>query len=136
MGLKPASASPGRPVSRHLPYNADTTASDAPWADLPVLTQTGETFAGRVAASLLTAIGLPELIAQTPEEFESIAIELATQPMRLAAIRAKLAEHRATMPLFNTELYTRHLEAAYAAMHQRHQSGLPPDHIRIPESIC
>jgi protein O-GlcNAc transferase len=118
-----------------LPYNAHTTASDALWAGLPVLTQIGETFAGRVAASLLTAIGLPELIAQTPEQFESIAIELATQPMRLAAIRAKLAQNRATMPLFDTGLYTRHLERAYEAMHQRHQSGLRPDHIHIPEYV-
>jgi protein O-GlcNAc transferase len=116
-----------------LPYNAHTTASDALWAGLPVLTQIGETFAGRVAAGLLTAIGLPELIAQTPEQFESMAIELATEPMRLAAIKAKLAQHRATMPLFNTELYTRHLEGAYAAMHRRHQDGLAPDHIQIAE---
>jgi protein O-GlcNAc transferase len=116
-----------------LPYNAHTTASDALWAGLPVLTQIGKTFAGRVAASLLTAIGLPELIAQTPEEFESIAIELATQPMKLAAIKARLAENRATIPLFDTELYTRHLEGAYAAMHRRHQGGLPPDHIHVAE---
>jgi protein O-GlcNAc transferase len=114
-----------------LPYNAHTTASDALWAGLPVLTQIGENFAGRVAASLLTAIGLPELIAQTPEQFESTAIELATQPAKLAAIKAKLAQHRVTQPLFNTELYTRHIERAYEAMHQRHQSGLRPEHIRI-----
>jgi protein O-GlcNAc transferase len=116
-----------------LPYNAHTTASDALWAGLPVLTQIGETFAGRVAASLLTAIGLPELIAQTPEQFESIALELATQPMRLAAIKARLVEHRGTMPLFNTELYTRHLESAYEAMYQRRQSGLAPEHILVAE---
>jgi protein O-GlcNAc transferase len=114
-----------------LPYNAHTTASDALWAGLPVLTQIGETFAGRVAASLLTAIGLPELIAQTPEQFEAIAIELATQPAKLAAIKAKLAQHRGAMPLFNTELYTQHLESAYEAMHQRRQDGLAPDHIQI-----
>jgi predicted O-linked N-acetylglucosamine transferase (SPINDLY family) len=115
-----------------LPYNAHTTASDALWAGLPVLTQIGETFAGRVAASLLTAVGLPELIAPTPQQFESMAVELANDPARLAAIRDKLAQNRSALPLFNTKLYTRHLETAYAAMYQRHQSGLAPDHIYVP----
>jgi protein O-GlcNAc transferase len=116
-----------------LPYNAHTTASDALWAGLPVLTQIGETFAGRVAASLLTAIDLPELIAQTPQQFESMAIELATRPEALAAIRDKLAQNRLTKPLFDTKLYTRHIESAYVAMYQRHQNGLSPDHIYVPE---
>ena len=114
-----------------LPYNAHTTASDALWAGLPVLTQIGETFAGRVAASLLTALGLPELIAERPEQFESMAVELATEPAKLAAIKAKLAQNRLTTPLFDTELYTKHLEGAYAAMYQRHQSGLAPEHIHV-----
>jgi protein O-GlcNAc transferase len=116
-----------------LPYNAHTTASDALWAGLPVLTQIGETFAGRVAASLLTAIGLSELIARTPEEFESIAIELASRPAALAAIKAKLAQHRSAQPLFDTKSYTRHIESAYATMVERHQKGLPPDHIQVPQ---
>jgi protein O-GlcNAc transferase len=116
-----------------LPYNAHTTASDALLAGLPVLTQIGETFAGRVAASLLTAIGLPELIVQTQEQFESMAIELATRPELMAAIKDKLVENRLTKPLFNTKLYTRHIESAYASMHQRHQSGLLPDHIYVAE---
>jgi protein O-GlcNAc transferase len=116
-----------------LPYNAHTTASDALWAGLPLLTQIGETFAGRVAASLLTAIGLPELIAQTPQQFESMAIELATKPEALAAIKDKLAQNRLTRPLFDTRLYTRHIESAYAAMYQRHRDGLSPDHIYVPE---
>jgi predicted O-linked N-acetylglucosamine transferase (SPINDLY family) len=115
-----------------LPYNAHTTASDALWAGLPVLTQIGETFAGRVAASLLIAIGLPELIAGTPEEFESIAIELASRPAALAAIKAKLAQHRSTQPLFDTKSYARHIESAYAMMVERHQNGLSPDHIHVP----
>jgi protein O-GlcNAc transferase len=114
-----------------LPYNAHTTASDALWAGLPVLTQIGATFAGRVAASLLNAVGLPELIAETAEQFESMAIELATTPERLSAIKHKLAQNRATQPLFNTKLYTRHLEGAYAAMHSRRQNGLLPDHIHV-----
>jgi protein O-GlcNAc transferase len=116
-----------------LPYNAHTTASDALWAGLPVLTQIGETFAGRVAASLLTAIGLPELIVQTQEQFESTAIELATRPDRMAAIKSKLAENRLTKPLFNTSLYTRHLESAYAAAYRRYQNGVLPDHIYVAE---
>jgi protein O-GlcNAc transferase len=115
-----------------LPYNAHTTASDALWAGLPVLTQIGETFAGRVAASLLTAIGLPELIARTPEQFECIAIELATRPEALTAIKDKLTQNRSTEPLFNTALYTRHIESAYVTMVQRHQEGLSPDHIYVP----
>jgi predicted O-linked N-acetylglucosamine transferase (SPINDLY family) len=115
-----------------LPYNAHTTASDALWAGLPVLTQIGETFAGRVAASLLAAIGLPELIAQTEQQFEDMAIELATQPEALAAIKDKLAQNRLTKPLFDTRLYTQHIESAYVAMYQRHQNGLSPDHIYVP----
>ena len=76
-----------------LPYNAHTTASDALWAGLPVLTRIGETFAGRVAASLLHAVGLPELITRTREEYERIAIDLATHPTELALIRARLAQN-------------------------------------------
>jgi protein O-GlcNAc transferase len=98
-----------------------------------VLTQIGGTFAGRAAASLLSAVGLPELIAQTQEQFESIAIELTTQPMALAAIKDKLARNRLATPSFNTKLYTRHIESAYVTMYQSHQSGLLPDHIYISE---
>jgi len=116
-----------------LPYNAHTTASDALLSGLPVLTQIGETFAGRVAASLLTAVGLPELIVQTQEQFESVAIELATKPQLLAAIKDKLSENRLTKPLFDTKLYARHIESAYATMYHRHQNGLLPDHIYVAE---
>jgi len=114
-----------------LPCNAHTTASDALWAGLPVLTQIGETFAGRVGTSLLTAIGLPELIATTPNIYERMAIDLAMHPEKLMVINHKLAENRLTTPLFNTELFTKHIEAAYAAMYERDQMGLPPDHIVI-----
>jgi len=115
-----------------LPSNAHTTASDALWAGLPVLTCLGATFAGRVAASLLNAIGLPELITKTPETYEQMAIELATHPERLAVIKHKLAENRLTTPLFDTKLFTKHIEAAYTAMHERNQAGLAPDHIMVP----
>lgn len=114
-----------------LPYNAGTTASDALWAGLPVLTRLGETFAGRVAASLLHAIGLPELIASTQEEFEALAIELATRPHLLVRLKQKLADNRLTTPLFDTPLFTRHLEAAYTQMHERHHADLPPEHLYI-----
>lgn len=114
-----------------VPYNAHTTASDALWAGLPVLTQIGETFAGRVAASLLNAIGLPELVTATPAEYKRVAVDLATHPEKLAAIARKLANNRLSMPLFDTKLFTRNIEAAYAAMHERYQAGLPPDHIEI-----
>jgi protein O-GlcNAc transferase len=115
-----------------LPFNAHTTASDALWAGLPVLAQMGDAFAGRVAASLLQAIGLPELIAASPEAYETLAIELARYPARLETIKHKLERNRLATPLFDTERFTRHIEAAYAAMHQRHLAGLPPDHIHVP----
>jgi predicted O-linked N-acetylglucosamine transferase (SPINDLY family) len=119
-----------------LPYNAHTTASDALWAGLPVLTQLGETFAGRVAASLLNATGLPELIVETDAEYEDTAISLARNPDRLAAIRQKLATCRATSPLFDTPSATRHIEAALLAIYRRHQAGLPPDHIDLRGSAA
>jgi predicted O-linked N-acetylglucosamine transferase (SPINDLY family) len=116
-----------------LPYNAHTTASDALWTGLPVLTHIGETFAGRVAASLLHAIDLPELVARTQDEYERLAIELATHPAMLAHISDRLAQNRLTTPLFNTQLFTRHIESAYQAMYLRHEAGLPPDHIYVPQ---
>jgi len=112
-----------------FPYNAHTTASDALWAGLPLLTLSGETFAARVAASLLNAIQLPELITSTQEEYEALAIELATNPEKLTAIRQKLEKNRLTTPLFDTERFTHHLEEAYGVMYERYQEGLPPGHI-------
>jgi predicted O-linked N-acetylglucosamine transferase (SPINDLY family) len=109
-----------------LPYNAHTTASDALWAGVPVLTCLGETFAGRVAASLLKAIGLPELITTSLADYEELALKLAREPSFLAAIKAKLARNRDTHPLFDTARFTRHIEAAYTTMWQRYQSGEAP----------
>lgn len=114
-----------------LPYNAHTTASDALWAGLPVLTCIGEAFASRVAASLLNAIQLPELITATQKEYEALAIELATNPEKLTAIRQKLEKNRLTTPLFDTELFTRNIEKAYTAMYERYHADLLPDHIVI-----
>jgi predicted O-linked N-acetylglucosamine transferase (SPINDLY family) len=99
-----------------LPYNAHTTASDALWAGLPVVTTPGHSFPARVAASILTAAGLPELIAPNLSSYESLALELATHPERLRAIREKLAHNRQTTPLFDTARFTRNLEAAYRTM--------------------
>lgn len=114
-----------------LPYNAHTTASDALWTGLPVLTRKGNAFAGRVATSLLKAVGLPELVTHSNDEYEAMAVELAQDRERIRQIRSKLAVNRATAPLFNTPLYARNLEAAYEAMYQRHKAELPPDHIEI-----
>jgi protein O-GlcNAc transferase len=115
------------------PYNAHTTASDALWAGLPVLTQLGEAFAGRVVASLLNTIGLPELIARSQTEYEKLAIGLANSPANLRKIREQLKTNRLTSPLFDTRLFTRHLEGAYEAMYRRYQAGLAPDHITVEE---
>jgi predicted O-linked N-acetylglucosamine transferase (SPINDLY family) len=114
-----------------LPYNAHTTASDALWAGLPVLTCVGQTFPGRVAASLLNAIHMPELITKTQAEYEALAIELAGNPDRLMQIRQKLERNRLTTPLFDTELFAKHMEDAYMQMYERYQAGLPPDHIHV-----
>ena len=112
-----------------LPYNAGTTASDALWAGLPVLTSTGEAFASRIAASLLTAMGVPELITSTQQQYERLAIELSLNPDWLAQIRAKIRDNRLSSPLFDTPRFARNLEAAYAAIHDRYQAGLSPDHV-------
>ena len=114
------------------PCGAHTTASDALWVGLPALTRVGETFASRVASSLLTAVGLPELIAPDREAYVATAIDLAANPERLRALKEKLDRNRATTPLFDTELYTRRLEAAFETMHARRLANLPPDHIHIP----
>jgi len=112
-----------------LPYNAHTTSSDALWAGLPVLTLMGESFASRVAASLLNAIGLPELITNTKEQYQSLAIELARNPERLAAIKLKLSNNRLTTALFDTPLFTRNLETLYIKMVERYQADLRPEHL-------
>lgn len=113
------------------PFNAGTTGSDALWAELPILTRICDGFAGRMAASLLAAIDLPELITSSPEAYEALAVDLATNPEKLGAIKHKLSQNRLTKPLFDTQLFTRHIEAAYAAMYERYQASLPPDYIYV-----
>jgi predicted O-linked N-acetylglucosamine transferase (SPINDLY family) len=106
-----------------LPYSAHTTASDALWAGLPVLTCKGEAFAGRVATSLLHAVGIPELITSNREDYQTLALKLARDPALLAEIKAKLVRNRGTCPLFNTERFARHIEAAYTTMWETWQRG-------------
>jgi len=113
------------------PCGAHTTASDALWAGLPVLTRLGGTFASRVAGSLLHSVGLEELITQTSDDYERVAIELATNPEKLQVLRLRLAENRSTCPLFNTKLFARHIESAYRAAYDRYHANLAPDHIWV-----
>jgi predicted O-linked N-acetylglucosamine transferase (SPINDLY family) len=115
-----------------LPCNAHTTASDALWAGLPVLTCLGGSFAGRVAASLLSALGLPELVCSDLAQYEALALRLATRPGELAAIAARLADNRPSSPLFDSERFRRHLEAAYLSMFARHLQGQAPLSFAVP----
>jgi len=107
-----------------FPYNAHTTASDALWAGLPVLTRTGESFASRVAASLLYSIDLPELVTNTVEKYEALAIEFGQNPILLNTLRKKLANNRLSTPLFDTLLFTKNLECAYLKVYENYQKGL------------
>jgi predicted O-linked N-acetylglucosamine transferase (SPINDLY family) len=109
-----------------LPYNAHTTASDALWAGLPVLTCMGSAFPGRVAASLLYATDLPELVTRTLEEYEALALRLATNPSMLSELKSKVVRNRATSRLFDTDTFRRHIESAYVTMWERVQRGEPP----------
>ena len=114
-----------------LPYNAHTTASDALWAGLPLVVCRGETFAGRVAASLLHAIGLPELVTGSLDEFEALALQLATDSSRLQSIRRKLAQNRLSYPLFDTDRFRRHIEAAYLTAWEIWQRGESPRSFKV-----
>jgi predicted O-linked N-acetylglucosamine transferase (SPINDLY family) len=111
--------------------NAHTTAADALWTGLPVVTCAGTTFASRVAGSLLHAVGLPELVTTSLADYEALARALAHDPARLAALKAKLARNRETHPLFDTERFTRQIEAAYTDMWQRHQHGAAPESFSV-----
>ncbi|MDA9896227.1 tetratricopeptide repeat protein [Amylibacter sp.] len=114
-------------------YNAHTTASDALWAGLPLVTKLGKGFATRVAGSLLNAVGLPELITHNENDYEALILELATNPKKLNKIKKKLEVNRLSKPLFNTEQYTKHLENGYLQAYQRHFKGEKPDTIFVKE---
>ncbi|MDC0431328.1 hypothetical protein OAL97_02265, partial [Paracoccaceae bacterium] len=101
-------------------YNAGATASNALWAELPVLTKLGKGYTARMAASLLASVGLPELITKKEIEYEELALKLATNPEQLASIKQKLAANRLSKPLFNTKLFTKHLEDGYQQAYQRY----------------
>jgi predicted O-linked N-acetylglucosamine transferase (SPINDLY family) len=135
---------PRRPLAEHLarqrladlfldtfPVNAHTTASDALWAGLPVLTCTGKSFAARVAGSLLQAVGLPELVTDKLEDYESLALALARDSQRLQTLKDKLLRQRDTLPLFDSARFCRHLEAAYESMWQRWRGGESPQSFSI-----
>ena len=135
-----ARISPSEHLARHhladlfldtLPYNAHTTASEALWTGLPVLTRCGEAFAGRVATSLLQAMQIPELVTTTADAFERMAINLASHRKQLASIKRRIAEKRLTTPVFDTVSFTRVIEKAYRMMVERHLNGLAADDIFI-----
>jgi predicted O-linked N-acetylglucosamine transferase (SPINDLY family) len=109
-----------------LPCNAHTTASDALWAGLPMITCLGSTFAGRVGASLLRAVGLPELVTESLAAYERLAIDLARDAGKLGQLKARLAGNIKASPLFDTERFCRHIERAFMVMHARHQRGEKP----------
>lgn len=114
--------------------NAHTSASDALWAGLPVLTLPGQQFAARVAASLVKAVGLPDLIAKSAKDYEAKALHLATDQTALTALRSKLGRNRLTTPLFDTATFTRDLETAYDMVHARYRQGLFPTHLNVSDA--
>ena len=112
-------------------FNAHSTATEALWAGLPVVTKTGQGFAARVAGSLLKAVGLPELVTESEEAYEALALDLAKHPERLAQIKVKLEANRLTQPLFDTKQYTKHLENGYQQVYQNYLDGKPPQTINV-----
>jgi predicted O-linked N-acetylglucosamine transferase (SPINDLY family) len=109
-----------------FPFNAGTTASDALWAGLPIVTCSGKTFASRMAGSVLSAAGMPELITQSSADYELLASKIASDPALMASLKTKLSGSQASCALFNTQLFTQRIEEAYAIIFDRHQAGLPP----------
>jgi len=117
-----------------LPVNAHTTASDALWAGLPLLTCAGEAFCSRVAGSLLHAIGLPELVTESLPDYEALAQRLAENPPEIARLRARLAENRLRAPLFDSVRFARHLETAFRMMWDRFAGGAEPALLEVPRA--
>jgi predicted O-linked N-acetylglucosamine transferase (SPINDLY family) len=133
-------ASPSEHLARHrladlfldtLPYNAHATAMDALWAGLPLLTCIGEGFAGRVGASLLKAVNLPELITSSRQDYEELAVKLATDPGLLTAIRQRLKINRETTPLFDTRRLVRDIESGYRLIYERYRENSPPQDVYV-----
>jgi protein O-GlcNAc transferase len=114
-------------------YNAGATASNALWAGLPVLTKQGKSYTARMASSLLKSLGMNELITTNELDYEKLALDLAQNTDKIAYIKQKLIKNRKSMPLFNTELFTRHLEDGYKRAYQKSLNGEKPDTIIVPE---
>ena len=114
-----------------LPYNAGATAAAALWSGVPVLTVLGETFVGRMAASMLHAVGLPELVTASLTEYEALAAKIALEPRFRAVLNDALARNRESFPLFDTKRFARHIEAAYTQMWQHYQRGEAPEHFAV-----
>jgi predicted O-linked N-acetylglucosamine transferase (SPINDLY family) len=119
-----------------LPFNAHATATDALWCGVPVITCHGATFAGRVATSVLQTLGLLELVTQDLAAYEALALSLANSPERLEQLRGRLARNRRTHPLFDTNRFRRHIEAAYVMMWQRSLAGEAPESFAVPLFDC
>jgi predicted O-linked N-acetylglucosamine transferase (SPINDLY family) len=115
-----------------LPFNGGTTVSDALSMGAPVLTMTGDSFAARMAGSLLHALGLPELVTQSPADYETVAQRLARNPAQLLNLRQRLQHLRTTHPFFDTDRYRTQLEQAFETMWQRSIAGLPPAAFTVP----
>ena len=115
------------------PYNAHTTAMDSLKAGIPIISLAGQSFASRVGASLLTAVGLPELIVHSENEFLELASKLGRDPQSLKLLKDKLTENLQSTPLFNTRLFAKHLETSYQEMHRRHSNDLPPSDIHVSQ---
>lgn len=116
-----------------LPYNAHTTASDALWSGLPVLTLMGDTFPGRVSASLLTAIGLPQLITYSEDEYVALAIDLAKNPIKMQEMKVRLMKNITTEPLFNSNIFSKNIEILFSKMMARYSAGLMPETIYVKD---
>jgi predicted O-linked N-acetylglucosamine transferase (SPINDLY family) len=114
-----------------FPYNAGTTASDALWSGVPVLTRKGKSFASRMAASILTAIGLPELITENIVDYEYKAIEYALSPSKLRDVKNKLIGNYDQCALFDTPRFVANLEKSYKKVYEAHQNNLPVGHLRL-----
>jgi predicted O-linked N-acetylglucosamine transferase (SPINDLY family) len=114
-----------------FPYNAHTTASDALWAGCPILTRSGSSFASRACGSLLTAIGVPELVTASAEDYQALAVRLARDRVMLSDLRRRIVEGRARSALFDTPRFRRNLERAYEAMVERSRAGLAPAEINV-----
>jgi len=112
-------------------YNAHTTSSDALWTGVPVLTKAGKSFSARVAASLLRAVDLPQMVTHSEEDYEALALELAQDPERLASLRQGMVGSRNTAPLFNSEATTRDIEQALDHIYQRYIEGQAPQHLDL-----